>query len=314
METKNEDTCLKIRSTRATVAAGLRLYMGNFRRIFYTTWLPALLCALFSGVQSQMLIPAMARTLATQANLANGNIGEGLSEYLLLSCLSLLNIIAMLLFFSYTFHLLSRHREEGIIPIPAKWLTKPDGRSLARTVAVGIVWFVVSLAVMVVCSVVIGIGLGLKSMTTVGLGLLLGLVFAVLLLPLAYPSMRYLTTRDTRLFDLLGSGYRQGWRYWGYIFAVFFVVAIIFAIILSVTTLPAIVLFTANIKAQAGASIGDPLGMPEYMGWMSLLAFTLAGFIQTYILQAAFMPAYYMTGSIEQQEIQRNETKTNTLH
>ena len=83
---------------------------------------------------------------------------------------------------------------------------------------------------------------------------------------------------------------------------------------LAVTMLPAIVLLTANIKAQTGAAMGDPLGMPSYMGWLSFLVFTLSGFIQAYILIASFMPLYYMAGSIEQQEIQRNETKKNTIH
>ena len=291
METKNEDICLKIRSTRATVAAGLRLYMGNFRRIFRATWLPALIAALVSA-------------LCYQAT----------ADILFLSIVSLLSAVVSVLFVSYTFSMLSRQRQDGFIPVPARWVTKPDGRSLARTVAVAIVWMVAVTVAFVPCGIAIGFGAVRQSMTILGLGLLLVVVMTVLLLPLTYPTMRYATTRDTLLFDLLGSGYLQGLRYWGYIFAVLFCTGLLVSLMLAVTMLPAIVLLTANIKAQTGAAMGDPLGMPSYMGWLSFLVFTLSGFIQAYILIASFMPLYYMAGSIEQQEIQRNETKKNTIH
>ena len=315
METKNEDTCLKIRSTRATVAAGLRLYMGNFRRIFRATWLPALLLALASALSYQMMISTTSRLQNSMAQMAQGHMdGDWMSQYLMQSGVSLLSFLVMLLFVSYAFSMLSRHRQEGFIPVPARWLTKPDGRSLARTVAIAMVWFVVGLIVTVICSIVLALGVVRHSVAIMGISLLLAIVLLALLLPLTYPSMRYVTTRDTRLFDILGSGYRQGLRYWGYIFAVLFVIILIAAVILSVTMLPAIVLLTANIKAQAGAAMGDALGMPSYMSWMSFLVFTLSGFIQAYVALAIIFPAYYMAGSIEQQEIQRNETTKNTIH
>jgi len=315
METKNEDTCLKIRSTRATVAAGMHLYMGNFRRIFRATWLPALLVALVSALSYQTTISATSQLQGSFAELAQGRISEGaMTQYLIHSAISLLSFVVTWILVSYVFSMLTRHRQEGFIPVPARWLTKPDFRAMARTLAVAIVWFVVAVIVCVIGGVIIGIGVGRQSLTTLGLGLLVMVVLLALLLPLAYPSMRYVTTRDTRLFDLLGSGYRQGLRYWGYIFAVFFVDAIIVALMLAVTMLPTIVLLTANIKAEAGAALGDPLGMPSYMGWLSFLVFVLSGFIQAYVMMAALMPPYYMAGSIEQQEIQRNETAKNTLH
>ena len=93
-----------------------------------------------------------------------------------------------------------------------------------------------------------------------------------------------------------------------------FVVTIIATIALVITMLPAIILLTANMKAEAGSIVGDPLGMPSYMNWLSLIVFTLSGFIQTYILLGTLTPLYYMAGSIEQQEIQRNETAKDTLH
>lgn len=246
--------------------------------------------------------------------IAHGHIAEGMTQYLMQSGMSLLNFIASLVFVSYGFSMLSRHRAEGTIPYPVRWLSAPDGRTLLRTTAIAIVWFVAVIAATVIPLVIITIGIMKHLMTALGLGALLLLVFAALLLPLTYPSMHYLSTRDTRLFDLLGRGYRQGLRYWGYIFAVLFVVLVIAAVILAITMFPATVLTIASMKAQAGAMMGDPLGMPSYMGWLSFLVFTLSGFIQAYVILATLFPAYYMAGSIEQQEIQRNEKTKNTVY
>lgn len=310
METRNEEQPLKIRSARAVIAAGFRLYMGNFRRIFRTTWLPALIGALFTALEYYSSIQAIPQL----GNLAQAPMTENIMYYLVQSFISLLSFIVTIVFLSYGFSMLSRHRAEGAIPYPARWLTAPEGRSLMRTAATAIVWIVAIGIAAIPPTVVAAIGLGAKSMTTVGAGMLIALVMGAFLLPLVYPSMRYCTTRDTRLFDLLGSGYRQGLRYWGYIFAVLFVMLLIITIILGITMLPAIVLFIANMKAQTGAMMGDPLSMPSYMGWMSFVVFTLSGFIQFYVLMAVLFPAYYMAGSIEQQEIQRNEKTKNTLY
>ena len=315
METKNEETPLKIRSVKGTITAGYRLYMGNFRRIFRATWPAALLCGLVSALYYHTMMSTLPQLFSAQAQIAQGNVSGALTAYAVQSGLSLLNLVAALLFVSYAFSMLCRHREEGIIPYPARWLSRPDGRALLRTVLSALVWMLVMIVVIGIPTAIVTIGALSMSLTTMGLGALLELLFiALIALPLVYPHMRYLTTRNTRLFSILGSGYRQGMRHWGYIFAVLLVLLLLTAIVLSITMLPAIVLLTANMKAQTGVIMGDPLGMPSYMGWLSLIVFILSGFIQAYVVLAIHFPAYYMAGSIEQQEIQRHETTENTLH
>ena len=102
-------------------------------------------------------------------------------------------------------------------------------------------------------------------------------------------------------------------RHFGLLFSVIFVVVVFTLMALLLTTLPAIILALANSQAQVGALLGDPLGMPGYMTSLTLVVFSIAGFIQAYILLSTLFPTYYVYGSAVTQENERNEKK-NTLY
>lgn len=314
MESKIEDQPLKIRSTGATVAAGFRLFSGNFRRIFRATWLPALLYALGSALYTESAMTAITQVMHTLGPAALP-YAQGLTQqYLMQSGMMLLDLVVTVVLMSYVFHMLTCHRTEGAIPYPARWWSLPESHSLTRTMASAGVWVVIHIVLGTIISAVAYFGVVRQSLTLIGGSLVLVLIATCLLLPLFYPHLRFLTTADTHLGSLLRDGYRQGLRHWGYIFSVLFVVLLLAAVILSVTMLPAIVLIMAGMKSETGTLTGDPSGMPSYMGWLSVLVFTLAGFIQAYVVIAVHFPAYYMAGSIEQQEIQRNEKAKTTLY
>ncbi len=314
METKNEEHPLKIRSARATVAAGIRLYTDNFRRIFRATWLPALVCALVSAFATKTIITAMSQIIQVAGIQMLASAPSLPQQYLVQSGLTFLDAVFTVVLMSYVFSLLASHRLEGAIPYPPRWWSLPDSHSLTRTVASAIVWFVTQVVVGGIFGVFIYLGIFRQSVTLLCLAFVILLIAVLLLLPFVYSHMRYLTTRDTHFFELLRLGYGQGMRHWGYIFTVLFVMMLLLTVALTVTMLPAFILIMANMKSQMGAATGDPLDMPAYMNWVSLVVFTLSGFIQVYVILAIHFPAYYMAGSIEQQEIQRNETAKNTLH
>ena len=307
MDRKNDEV-LKIRSVRGTVAAGFRLYIGYFRRILKLTWLPAVVCAIVSALYNQVTFSMLPQLMAVRGK--GQSLGDMMVPMLQIQGMSLLDALVSLVFIAYGFSLLSRHREQGSIPVPTGWLTRPDWPMLLRTLLSAVVWLVV----MTICG---GVSIGItvfgamsQSLTTMVLGVLIGVVLLAFILPLVYPNLRYVTSRDTRLFMILGSGYRQGLRHWGYMFGVLLVTLIVTLVALIITTLPSIVLSIANMKAQAGTLMGDPLGMPDYMTWMSFLVFLLAGFVQCYVVLLLHFPAYYMTGSIEKQEQERQENNT----
>ena len=73
------------------------------------------------------------------------------------------------------------------------------------------------------------------------------------------------------------------------------------------TSLPTVIMMAANWESKMGVLNGDPAGMPDYVLWLSLGVFLIAGFIQAYIWMTVVGPSYMVKGSIAQQEKERNE-------
>ena len=66
-------------------------------------------------------------------------------------------------------------------------------------------------------------------------------------------------------------------------------------------------MMAANWQSKMGVLNGDPVGMPDYVLWLTIGVFVIAGFIQAYIWMTVLGPGYMMKGSIAQQEKERNE-------
>ena len=55
MENQKDNILMKVRSSRACIAEGYRLYTGNFRKIFRQTWLAAMVYGLFNGIYTSYM-------------------------------------------------------------------------------------------------------------------------------------------------------------------------------------------------------------------------------------------------------------------
>ena len=309
MENQKDDILLKDRSSRTCIGAGYRLFTGYFKKIFRHTWFAAVIYGIVNGIYTSYMVAEYPKMLLamTRGQLL---VSEDTGHTVLMSLVTLLMVLAMIWLYSHMSALLYQHRTEGIITAPASlFMVNIDRHAISRV----IVWVLVCIVLMVIISSIsCGVAyfaISKQSLTLMGFACLLGLVILLLMIPLSYPAMHYLTTRDTKLFKILGSDYVTGFRHWGMLFTVALVTVIFSTVILTLTTLPAIILTIANIKAQTGMIMGDPLGMPDYIGKLTLLVFTLAGFIQAYVMLSIFFPAYYASGSIETQEQERNEKK-----
>ena len=283
---KDQDSILtKDRSGRACISAGYRLYVSNFRRIFRYSWLAAVIFALSVSIGGTIMI------LRPRLALFSG----------------LLILIVEALFASYGFAVLKQHQQTGVISYTPRWFNL-DVHIFVRTLKA---WLNLIVIYIVTTAIVVGVALlaftYLSPYTALGLACFMGLLAVVFLLPLAYTNMRYVLTDGVGYWKDLRERYGIGFRRWGFIFLVVFVTTLLLAVICLFTSLPAIILTIANQTATIGHLVGDPLGMPDYIGWLAAVVFLLIGFLQAYVLLSFLFPIYYMYGSIDAHESNRKD-------
>ena len=285
MEKEKDDILLKVRSSRGCISAGYRLFTGHFKHIFRYSWVAALIYALFCSVGGAMMI-MMPRMMPITAAIL---------------------IIVECLFASYGFSVLKQHQTFGNILRPAKWFSL-DTHIFVRTIKCWLCMFVIYLIASII---IVGIGFAafkfLSLYTAIGAAALGALVIMCLLLPLTYITMRYILNDGIGFWKQLKIGYGVGMRRWGFIFIVVLVAVIVELLLLMLLSLPAIILSIANTQSVFGVAMGDPYTLPSYMPALAAGTFLIIGFLQAYVMLSVLFPIYYMYGSIDAQEQEKQD-------
>ena len=102
-------------------------------------------------------------------------------------------------------------------------------------------------------------------------------------------------------------------RHFGKLTLVSLVCLFIVAILTLLTSLPAVILITANWQSQIGMLNGDASGMPGNVKWLSLGAFAIAGFIQAYVWLTMVLPLYLAKISISVQDKEKEDFNKKTI-
>ena len=285
MEKEKDDILLKVRSSRGCISAGYRLFTGHFKHIFRYSWLAALIYAVFCSVSGALMI-MMPRLIPITAAVL---------------------IIVECLFASYGFSVLKQHQTFGSILRPAKWFSI-DTHIFGRTIKCWLCLFVIYLIASII---IVGIGFAafkfLSLYTAIGAAALGALVIMCLLLPLTYITMRYILNDGIGFWKQLKIGYGVGMRRWGFIFIVVLVAVIVELLLLMLLSLPAIILSIANTQSMFGVAMGDPYALPSYMPALAAGTFLIIGFLQAYVMLSVLFPIYYMYGSIDAQEQEKQD-------
>ena len=285
---QNDFELFRLRSTGAIIRDGYRLYMDSFRRIFRCSWLVALVYAISYGVMTTFVLDEM---------IGNPKLS------LLVAAVSLL--VGSLLT-GTGMSLLYEHRQSGSIPTSQHWYGFFDKKTMLRTFAMTISFFVVLLLYLFL-AVFVGtrLAVSLSRIATLVVVFLMAFI-PVLCVPSVLMYMYDFIISPSSKNPFSG---RFPLRYWGGAFIIFIVVTIVCLLMVTITQLPANILMIANIRSRAGILIGDPTGMPDYMTELKLIVFTLAGFIQAFVTLSSLFPFYYLYGSVQAQEQERADMK-----
>ena len=81
--------------------------------------------------------------------------------------------------------------------------------------------------------------------------------------------------------------------------------SIILLLVCLIAALPLIILTTADLTAQVGQLMGDPLGMPSHISALTFFSWFLAAFLQTYVRMTLLFVGYYAYGSAESRKKER---------
>jgi len=318
MDNQSETQTMKIRSARACIAEGYRLYTNHFRTIFRRTWMAAVFYSLVIGVLGTFCVvkmPRMAVLYTMDIFPQEAVLKKDLMMLVWFVLLEMVYAVAVIWMVSCGTSILREHLLGGQIAKAKKWYIPLLDRPVIWRVLKAVACLtVIGLIVLFIMSTTQRALLHVLSpmATKVAISLIILLV-VMLLLPLVYITTKYLLTTQTAFWKLTIKDYSVAFRRIGLIFVIVLVTALIVLLIQGFISMPAIILTEANVQANMGVLMGDPLGMPSFMTGLTASVFFFAGFVQAYTHMSMLFPAYYMYGTIETQEQERKNEK-NPIH
>jgi hypothetical protein len=313
-----EYTLYKNRSYRSVISAGFGLYFTQFRLFFKASWIMALIyAAVFAalGTLCAIKLPAITAEIMKQTLVQHQLLTREIAEEYLITggifiVLTLLYIVVEAFTFATVLNKLKEHQDTDKMMVPRRWFgvrTKLMGRTLKGYL---FSLLVILIPVLVIAGVIYVLlkYVALAPITLEVTALIATLFIVLLSFPLIYVAMKYILNKGG-YFSVFSKAYGTGLSHWGHIFTTCLIGGIIISILMGIFCLPAIVLTQANVMAQEGFLNGDPLGMPDYANLLTIVTFFLTGFVLVYLYMPLLLVCYYMYGSIERYEQEKNKLK-----
>lgn len=313
-----EYTLYKNRSYRSVISAGFGLYFTQFRLFFKASWIMALIyAAVFAalGTLCAIKLPAITAEIMKQTLVQHQLLTREIAEEYLITggifiVLTLLYIVVEAFTFATVLNKLKEHQDTDKMTVPRRWFgvrTKLMGCTLKGYLFSLLVILIPVLAIAGVIYVLLKY-VALAPITLEVTALIATLFIVLLSFPLIYVAMKYILNKGG-YFSVFSKAYGTGLSHWGHIFTTCLIGGIIISILMGIFCLPAIVLTQANVMAQEGFLNGDPLGMPDYANLLTIVTFFLTGFVLVYLYMPLLLVCYYMYGSIERYEQEKNKLK-----
>lgn len=313
METNTSLSLAKGRTAPGCIRDGYQLYMANFFKIFRKSWIAAIVYAIAFSLMTSFFINEYPRMLVIQALGA-----EAVTAYqdMIVTTLAIMGTaflfyaISSLFLTSYSLSSLLEHQATETIEKPTRWYGMFSGKALLKCLVLTGWECLLGIIVALLLSGIAYVSLHFLGTLAAKIAYWsLSAIIMLLLMPLAYTFCKYLFTPKAKMIPLIPRTYGTGLRHYGSIFMVLLIVTFTTSILVAIAEMPATILTAANLQSQLGTIMGDPQGMPEYMSWMNIAVFAIAGFILAYIQLSCLFPLYYMYHKIEKDEKDRQEIK-----
>lgn len=141
---------------------------------------------------------------------------------------------------------------------------------------------------------------------------ILAIAIIAALLPAVSSGTEYLVEKETSWRNILGTGYKRGWKHWGFLFTTNLMTLITATCFGFLCLLPLLIIGGAQTANQLGMLNGDPNGAPSYFRWLLIATSIITLTFMNYIFLWGCMVNYYVMGSINQREEEKAAAKSNT--
>lgn len=142
-------------------------------------------------------------------------------------------------------------------------------------------------------------------------GALFFLIFTVLLivvyLPYIYPALKYMLEPQTHFRKLIFKGWKKGFKHWGYIFVTVLLLYLCIMVMSIIIFIPLGICSFAQTISAAGVADGDASGMPGYFNILFFVVAAISFFVYSFISVFSLSVAYYMYGNIEAYEREKEQ-------
>ncbi len=323
------DELMKPRSYRAVVSTGFRFYTAHFRSFFKSSWMAATVYSLMVGIAGMVAAVQMPKVVAQLAGAVQRET-DGVAllasqKSCLLTGLLLLALMGVCLLLlavavGCVMVRLKEHRYSNVVQRPVSWW-KPGLRLVWRTIKGGFFTLLLTAfpAALLVVGTMVYAAFALASFATHSTTVCIAVVVLVLLIlvagmPVIPAAMDYILSDNCSFRKALGADYKGGCRFLGGLFAIDVVDILLAVAVDLIICLPAKILLMANLSAQSGLLLGDPLGMPSFMPALTVVTFMLCGFFQFYAVLPVLLHAHFACGTIlAREQEQQQETASPSL-
>lgn len=283
MEGLIKEELIKRRGYIATLEAGYRFFVDNFKTIFKHMWPYALAFGIVLGIFEMIQL---------KTNMT-GDVGtaEAVTTLILLP-------VVMIVAFLLGGRMMMLFNDQSF-----KWNTI---RYIKLTLWLSLVAILISF--------ISASAFLTGDSTETGMfkaGALFFLIFTVLLivvyLPYIYPALKYMLEPQTHFRNLIFKGWKKGFKHWGYIFVTVLLLYLCIMVMSIIIFIPLGICSFAQTISAAGVADGDASGMPTYFNILFFVVAALSFFVYSFISVFSLSVAYYMYGNIEAYEREKEK-------
>lgn len=288
MEGLIKEELIKRRGYIATLEAGYRFFVDNFKTIFKHMWPYALAFGIVLGIFEMIQL----KTSMT------GDVGtaEAVTTLILLP-------VVMIVAFLLGGRMMMLFNDQSF-----KWNTI---RYIKLTLWLMLISIILSL---IAGAFIVAGALGGDANSEAALfkaSALALLVFIVLLivvyLPYIYPALKYMLEPQTHFRKLIFKGWKKGFKHWGYIFVTVLLLYLCIMVMSIIIFIPLGICSFAQTISAAGVADGDASGMPGYFNILFFVVAAISFFVYSFISVFSLSVAYYMYGNIEAYEREKEQ-------